>query len=75
MAAGADRPAPTSLHGSGSDHLPAVGEACVGDAVAGLSVRQGKVLLVRGKAPAIAKPSLGQVLGIGWLAWLLDRST
>jgi hypothetical protein len=25
------------------------------------------------QAPAIAKPSLGQVLGFAWLAWLLDR--
>jgi hypothetical protein len=24
-------------------------------------------------APAIQKPSLGQVLGFAWLAWLLDR--
>jgi hypothetical protein len=24
-------------------------------------------------APAIADPTLGQVLGIAWLAWLLDR--
>ncbi|MFT3767598.1 MAG: DUF3634 family protein [Minicystis sp.] len=24
-------------------------------------------------APAIAKPTVGQVLGIAWLAWLLDR--
>ena len=24
-------------------------------------------------APAIAEPTLGQVLGIAWLAWLLDR--
>jgi hypothetical protein len=27
------------------------------------------------KAPAIAKPTMGQLLGIGWLAWILDRST
>lgn len=26
------------------------------------------------EAPVIAKPSVGQVLGIAWLAWLLDRS-
>jgi hypothetical protein len=26
------------------------------------------------QAPLIAKPTLGQVLGIAWLAWLLDRS-
>ena len=26
-------------------------------------------------APAIKNPTLGQVLGIVWLAWLLDRST
>jgi Protein of unknown function (DUF3634) len=26
------------------------------------------------QAPAIAKPSFGQLLGIAWLAWLLDRS-
>jgi len=26
------------------------------------------------KAPAIAKPTFGQLLGIAWLAWLLDRS-
>ena len=25
------------------------------------------------QAPAIQKPSLGQVLGFAWLAWLLDR--
>lgn len=25
------------------------------------------------QAPAIAKPSIGQVLGVAWLAWLLDR--
>jgi Protein of unknown function (DUF3634) len=25
-------------------------------------------------APPIARPTLGQVLGIAWLAWLLDRS-
>ena len=25
-------------------------------------------------APPIARPSLGQVLGIAWLAWMLDRS-
>jgi hypothetical protein len=24
------------------------------------------------KAPAIAKPTLGQLLGVAWLAWLLD---
>jgi hypothetical protein len=24
-------------------------------------------------APPIAKPTLGQVLGIAWLAWILDR--
>jgi hypothetical protein len=24
-------------------------------------------------APLVAKPTLGQVLGIAWLAWLLDR--
>jgi hypothetical protein len=24
-------------------------------------------------APPIARPTLGQVLGIGWLAWMLDR--
>jgi hypothetical protein len=24
-------------------------------------------------APAIARPTLGQVLGVAWLAWLLDR--
>ncbi len=27
------------------------------------------------KAPAIERPTLGQLIGIGWLAWLLDRST
>ncbi len=26
------------------------------------------------KAPLIAKPTLGQVVGVAWLAWLLDRS-
>lgn len=26
------------------------------------------------KAPAIARPTLGQLLGIAWLSWLLDRS-
>ena len=26
------------------------------------------------QAPAIEKPTLGQLLGIGWLAWMLDRS-
>ena len=26
------------------------------------------------QAPAIARPTLGQVLGVAWLAWLLDRS-
>jgi hypothetical protein len=26
-------------------------------------------------APPIKNPTLGQVLGIAWLAWLLDRST
>lgn len=26
-------------------------------------------------APPIARPTLGQVLGIAWLAWLLDRSS
>jgi hypothetical protein len=26
------------------------------------------------QAPAIARPTLGQILGIAWLAWLLDRS-
>jgi hypothetical protein len=25
-------------------------------------------------APPIARPTLGQVLGIAWLAWLLDRA-
>jgi hypothetical protein len=25
------------------------------------------------QAPAIARPSLGQLAGIAWLAWLLDR--
>jgi hypothetical protein len=25
------------------------------------------------QAPMVAKPSLGQVLGVAWLAWLLDR--
>lgn len=25
-------------------------------------------------APAIKNPTLGQVLGVAWLAWLLDRS-
>lgn len=29
------------------------------------------VSAVRG-APAIANPTLGQLLGIGWLAWMLD---
>lgn len=24
-------------------------------------------------APAVARPTLGQMLGIAWLAWLLDR--
>jgi hypothetical protein len=27
------------------------------------------------KAPAIAKPTFGQLVGIAWLAWLFDRST
>lgn len=27
------------------------------------------------KSPAIARPTFGQLLGIAWLAWLLDRST
>ena len=27
------------------------------------------------QAPAIARPTVGQLLGIAWLAWLLDRST
>jgi hypothetical protein len=27
------------------------------------------------QAPAIAQPTLGQLLGVAWLAWLLDRST
>lgn len=27
------------------------------------------------KAPAIAKPTFGQLVGVAWLAWLLDRST
>ena len=26
-------------------------------------------------APLIGKPTLGQILGIAWLAWLLDRRT
>lgn len=26
-------------------------------------------------APAIKNPTLGQVLGVAWLAWLFDRST
>ena len=26
-------------------------------------------------APAIAEPTFGQLLGVAWLAWLLDRST
>lgn len=26
-------------------------------------------------APAIARPTFGQILGIAWLAWLLDRSS
>jgi hypothetical protein len=26
------------------------------------------------QAPAIARPTLGQVLGVTWLAWLLDRT-
>jgi hypothetical protein len=26
------------------------------------------------QAPAIGQPTLGQILGIAWLAWLLDRS-
>lgn len=26
------------------------------------------------QAPAIARPTLGQILGVAWLAWLLDRS-
>jgi Protein of unknown function (DUF3634) len=26
-------------------------------------------------APPIARPTLGQILGIAWLAWLLDRSS
>lgn len=26
-------------------------------------------------APAIARPTVGQLLGIAWLAWLLNRST
>lgn len=25
------------------------------------------------QAPAVQRPSLGQVLGLAWLAWLLDR--
>jgi hypothetical protein len=25
------------------------------------------------QAPAVGRPTLGQVLGIAWLAWLLDR--
>jgi hypothetical protein len=25
-------------------------------------------------APAVARPTLGQLLGIAWLAWMLDRS-
>jgi hypothetical protein len=24
-------------------------------------------------APAIARPTLGQLAGVAWLAWLLDR--
>lgn len=27
------------------------------------------------QAPAIAQPTVGQLLGIAWLAWLFDRST
>jgi hypothetical protein len=27
------------------------------------------------KAPAIARPTFGQLVGVAWLAWLLDRST
>jgi hypothetical protein len=26
-------------------------------------------------APAIARPTFGQLVGVAWLAWLLDRST
>lgn len=26
-------------------------------------------------APAIARPTVGQLLGVAWLAWLFDRST
>ena len=26
------------------------------------------------KAPAIGKPTIGQLVGIAWLAWLFDRS-
>lgn len=45
-----------------------------------LSIRNGDVLVVRGRvppaflraAPPIERPTLGQVLGIVWLAWLLD---
>jgi hypothetical protein len=25
------------------------------------------------QAPAIAQPTLGQLMGVAWLAWLLDR--
>lgn len=27
------------------------------------------------QAPPIAEPTLGQLVGVAWLAWLLDRST
>ena len=27
------------------------------------------------KVPAIARPTFGQLVGVAWLAWLLDRST
>jgi hypothetical protein len=52
--------------------------ACSGDIDAGREQRMRNAFMLYPasklrQAPPVARPSLGQVLGLAWLAWLLDR--
>lgn len=54
--------------------------ACTGDIDAGREQRMRNTFMLYPAsqlrhAPAIQQPTLGQLSGIAWLAWMLDRST